>query len=190
MIDEKHLVPFLVKNKLTIEEFFVLHLKYLEQKMLLTTYKRGLYKDNANGILSIASKQKLIRLGYLVKDETTEKDRYHIGDAFKAFYADEYTIGNELWNAYPAFTSINGKNAPLKSTNKQGLRKKYFKAIGGLKAEHDLVMQDLKFGVDGGYIKNKIVDFVDGEMWADLRNIRLNEGGKNSVTTTNDDYDF
>ena len=48
MLNVEKLIPFLLDLELTVEEFMLLHLKYLGKKSLLRQYKKKFAKENAN----------------------------------------------------------------------------------------------------------------------------------------------
>jgi len=67
MLNVEKLIPFLIDLELTVEEFMLLHLKYLEKKPLLRAYKKKFAKKNAN-ILTVAFKDKACKLVYIARD--------------------------------------------------------------------------------------------------------------------------
>jgi len=192
MIDVKRLIPHLVKMQLTADEFLILHLKYLNEKGLMRLYKNT-FRREEKGVLTNVQRQRVIELGYMKKDDSVEHDAYFLTPKFLNFYVDEYTCGNELWDLYPAFVKIDGKNAPLMKADKAGLRGQYFNIIGGLKSEHEEVILDTKFGIDNNMISIKIVDYVRSEFWSKIRPIRLGDKTATShtpVTNARDIHEF
>jgi hypothetical protein len=182
MLDVNELVPFLVKIGLTPTEFIILHMKYMKKMRLLKVYKNKFAKKN-EGILTMKSKQKIIELGYMEKDDTREGEFYLLTEKFEALYMNKemFIEAYELWDLYPAFTSIKGGNAPLMNVDKIAWCMQYYEAINGLKNEHEQVMLDTKFGIENGLIKVKISDYVLSRFWTKIRAIRLEEVGKTGV---------
>lgn len=173
MLNIEKLMPFLIDIELTVDEFLILHLKHLNRKTLLNAYKRKFFK-NKQGILSIEAKQKIVKLGYMEKDDTRDDgDFYYITSKFEKLYVDEFNAGNEFWREYPGFTIIKGKHAPLMNTDKNAFRRLYFNTIEGLKEEHKQILLDVKYGVKHDMINVKIVDFVRSEAWEQIRPLRL-----------------
>lgn len=173
------LVPFLCEIGLTPNEFLILHLKYMKKMRLLQAYKKAFAKKS-EGILTVKSKQKIIELGYMEKDETREGEYYHLTDKFEALYMSKtmFIEAYQLWDMYPAFTSIKGGNAPLMNVDKIAWCLQYYDAINGLKQEHEQVMLDTKYGIENGLIKVKISQYVASQFWTKIRSIRLGDVGK------------
>ena len=194
MLNIKKLVPFLIEVGLTAEEFLLLHLKYLGKKSLLRQYKKEFAKEQAN-ILTIAIKDKAIKLGYVAKDESRLGYFIYFTDKWKELYVEEWNAGNELWDLYPGFIKIKGSNATLTNTDKASWRSLYYSTIEGLKGEHEEIMLDTKYAIEHDMIRVKIIDYVRSEAWSKIRPLRLeglqvHDKSSSPVQTQNDEHEF
>ena len=192
MLDVNRLIPFLIKTGLEVNEFMILHLQHTKKKALLRQYREKFFKHTEN-IFTNEIRNKVIKLGYMAKDNTIEGNSYYLTEKFTNLYCTEFEAGNALWDIYPGFTSIDGKNAPLMNTDKNAWRSLYFDTIEGLLHEHEQIMLDTEYGIANGLIKVKIVTYVRSEAWTKIRPIRLGESAATNnspVKTQINDHDF
>lgn len=110
--------------------------------------------------------------GYIINTNpntrTKYADFYEVTDKFiKAFYKVSTTDGEEFWNAYPPFISIDGKKIPSKATNKEELVRWYHKHIGAL-YDHSRVMAALQYAKDNKLISMRIDNWLQSEAFVDM----------------------
>jgi hypothetical protein len=189
MVDFNTLIPFLVKAKLTLKEYMGLYLKYVKKNRLLKQYRVNVLQGKKR-FFTNEERNKLIDLGYLVKDDTREGDFYVLGDTFLDLFVDCYVAGGEFWIKYPAFIQIKGRNAPLKAADKNSIVRMYWNAISRSRHEHNEVMKDLEYGKEHDYIKCNIKDFLNGEMWLDIREVRTGDNEDNIINHNLNDNEF
>lgn len=100
-------------------------------------------------------------------------------------------LGQELFNTYPAYITINGKMAPLRNISKQfhSLDAFYFHyatLIGHDKSKHKEIMELLKWGKERNLITYSILEFIASQKWLDLK--ELKESGSSGHLTTDSIY--
>lgn len=95
-------------------------------------------------------------------------DYFEVTDKFvKAFYEASPEDGEEFWNAYPPFMTIDGKKIPTKACNKEELIQWYHKNVGA-KHPHKKVMQALEYAKDNKLISMRIDKWLYSESFIDL----------------------
>lgn len=95
-------------------------------------------------------------------------DYFEVTDKFvNAFYEASPKDGEEFWNAYPPFMTIDGKKIPTKACNKEELIQWYHKNVGA-KHPHKKVMQALEYAKDNKLISMRIDKWLYSESFIDL----------------------
>lgn len=95
-------------------------------------------------------------------------DFYEVTDKFiDAFYKVSTTDGEEFWNAYPPYITIDGKKIPSKATNKEELVRWYHKHIGSL-YDHSKVMAALEYAKNNKLVAMRIDKWLQSEAFVDL----------------------
>lgn len=192
MLNVDELVPFLIEKGLTIEEFLILHMKHLSKKALTRAYKDKFFKKRKK-MLTNEQRERLIKLGYIKKDDTVPDGSHFITEKFEELYGDSFTMAQEIWNIYPGYTSIDGKKIPLMNTSITSFREQYHTAIEGLLHEHQEVLLDTKYGVENDMICVKITNYILSKGWLQIRPFRLEQKvdlNNSPVPTQNNDYEF
>lgn len=95
-------------------------------------------------------------------------------------------MGQELFNLYPAWVSINGKMASLKDVSKKfdSLENFFFfysVQIGHDPVKHEEILDILKWAKENNYINFGILSFVISHKWNDLKELRDNPNIINTV---------
>lgn len=96
-------------------------------------------------------------------------------------------MGRELFEAYPAFLPANGKLLPLRNIAKKfcSLEEFYFHystSIKHSKDQHAEVMELLEWGKENNLINYSLLEFVASHKWLELKELRDNGIGGQTVT--------
>ena len=116
--------------------------------------------------------QDLEEKGFIIDTNPSENskyaDFYEVTSKFvDEFYAVSTSDGEEFWEHYPAFITINNKKIPAKATNKEELVRWYHKHIGSL-YDHKKVLAALKYAKDNKLVSMRIDKWLQSEAFVDL----------------------
>lgn len=117
----------------------------------------------------------LIEKGYVIDTNPDPNnvfaDHFQVTDKFvDAFYQASPEDGEEFWNAYPPFMTIDGKKIPTKACNKEELIAWYHKNTGA-KHNHRKVMDALAYARDNKLISMRIDKWLHSEAFVDIWDI-------------------
>ena len=96
----------------------------------------------------------------------------------KMFIRESNELGKELFDLYPPFLMINGKNYSLKNFTKAGLYSFedfcnfYAKAIKNSGTTHERIIQALEFAKENELIAYSIIEFISSRKWIEIEYIR------------------
>ncbi len=174
MLDCERYIKFLKDNKLTQAQFLFLLLVYKKKWKLIEEYKK-IFPSEDGSMIGKQMREDLVRQGFFkrVNPDSDKADNYTITEKFSNIFADEYEVGNQIWDLYPKDITSGGKTYPLKLMDKNELRKEYYNRIKGNYEEHLEVLEDLKYAIENNLIKGKIENFVKSEAWTDIRKERI-----------------
>jgi len=179
MIDIERYIEFIVKHKMTQEQFTFLYLLYystIDEKKahaLVKKYKGWIGVDK---MLSDSAREDLIAKELIKRTDHTDKfGSFVIMDKFLEAFVDLEHAARESWNLYPGFSKNNGVLYTLKSFDFERYKRLYGQAINLSYYEHKEVMLDLQYGKTNGLLTYKIENFVKGKGWLDLREFRLGQ---------------
>lgn len=166
-------VEFIAKNKLTQAQFLLLYCLRFNETDAINNYKRAFPTDDGT-MIGKPSIQDLMDRGFIVHiGDSNRISDYKITDKFNhAFIANHFMAGEELQRAYPGYVIINGANIPLTTMDSYQLANLYAERIKYSIEEHLQVIEDVKYGRDHNLISSKIENFVKGEIWLKIREIR------------------
>ena len=111
----------------------------------------------------------------------------------KSWLKNSGWMGQELFEAYPAWGNINGKLIPLKNVAKKvsTLDEFFFMYSSSIKHNsetHKKVLEILEWAKENGKITSGILDFVISQQWKDLIELRKNPQ-EGTVASTYSVYD-
>jgi len=148
---------------------------YLQDEDLLLEYIEGLEETTKSpkGI-DLQSLNKLIENKYIIfhGDKNTPNEyRYTLSlyevvpKIAKKLWIDLEVAGEELWNTYPGFITIEGKQFPAKTGNKQLLIKQYMFSIGNSVEKHQFVLSMIEKALSNKVLCLGIEKFITSEYW-------------------------
>ena len=99
----------------------------------------------------------------------------------KYFFKASYELGEELFNTYPQFLTINGsvynaRRVSKKYNDLEDAFAKYGKAIKYNLDVHNEIMDNIKWGIDSGYNFTTLDDFIADNAWTALKAFREGNG--------------
>ena len=105
----------------------------------------------------------------------------------KGWFKYSLALGQELFDAYPKVSMINGQWFPLCDISKKfnSMDEFFFfyaKEIGHNVQKHREIMELLKWGIANDCVKTNIVGFVISHLWDVIRELRDNPKVSNIVT--------
>lgn len=178
----------LEKYKLTPTELFTVKL------ILLAQNEREIeYLSRFNTLLDGGFRLELERLqskGIILKSYKIPKpgSSFNINEVefnknfIKQFYRASFEMGEELFNAYPQFLTINGicyngRRISKKFNDIEDAFAKYGKAIKYSPEVHQQIIDDIKWGIEeGNYPFTTLDDFIADRGWSALNAYRNNNG--------------
>lgn len=151
------------------------HPEYLEFiKIILDQLGKGKFsKDSVQEMID-----KGIIDGRFIKtpDDLNFANIYLTDEFQEAYYVDSNTAGEELWDAYPNTTIIDGRSVILKKGEKIGdtywdkdaLILMYSKKIGSNKELHQSIVSKIRKAKELGVLNFTLRSFIFDEMWGSL----------------------
>lgn len=99
----------------------------------------------------------------------------------KQFYRASFEIGEELFNTYPQFLTIQGVSYNARRVSKKfdSLEEafaKYGKAIKYNDEVHQQIIDNIRWGIDNGYNFTTLDDFIADRAWTALEAYRNGNG--------------
>jgi hypothetical protein len=180
-VETEKYVDFLVKHKMTPNQFMFCYLKATYNMTSFRKYIKGVQHFKAEEI------KDLIERGYI--EDFNEKnpngtrqdfiDSYLITPKFhKEIFVETEQAGEELWATFPSFLIINSNRVSAKSCDKDVLIKTYCKRIKNNKKIHEEVLSLLKQAIERNEIRMGIEKWVGSEQWNVLKDAYKDNGGK------------
>ena len=99
----------------------------------------------------------------------------------KQFFRSSYELGEELFNTYPQFITIQGVSYNARRVSKkfndiEDAFAKYGKAIKYSDELHQQIIDNIRWGIDNGYNFTTLDDFIADRAWTALEAFRKGEG--------------
>lgn len=183
MINEKNYLKFLFTYKLTQDQFLFLHLCYKKEYNLIKEFK-----DTFNTpLITDNSLKDLIERGFIVK----AGKGYNITNKFKEIYVDGDLATEEIYNLYPTYImGSKGVKYPLIAMDRKVFKNIYLDKIHGDLAEHNKIIEDIKYGIDNNLIQCSLNKFLTSEMWKGFRKLRLSSNQSKTTKSVDNYKDF
>jgi len=176
-------ISFIIANKLTQDQYLLLHLLKDERMDLIQKYKEAFPTEEGTMISKLAIKN-LVEKGFLIKTKTGWK----LADKLLNIFVTPEKAVDEIYDIYPPFIeSERGVSIPLNSMDKSIFKAIYIPKIMGNVEEHKEVIKDIQYAVENHLIKIGINKFLTSEQWKVFRKLRLQE---NTPTITQNEDDF
>jgi len=190
MINEENYLNFLIDNKVTQQQFLLLHLLYKDRWDLIELYKKA-YPTNDGTIIGRQQTDLLLEKGLLEYYTTTTGGiQIKISEVFKNAYIKDIDIADQIYKIYPDFyESSEGVRYPLLAYDRLSFAKIYLDVIKYDQKEHEEILEDIKFGAEHNLIKIKVSNFLVSHYWKILRKMRK-ENESDTQNVIEDENDF
>lgn len=181
-------INFMINYQLSGDEMFLLKLILLAQEdheeFLNKYFQNTNILDIQNILLSLQNKEiinksyKIPEKGTIFKPKEVSINKQVIKNSFK--YSQD--LGMELFEAYPAFTTINGKvfslrNISKKFNNFDEFCFEYGMAIKFNPQKHQEILNILEEAKNDNLINNGLCSFVIDRQWETLKLMKDNDMG-------------
>jgi len=183
-------IDMMLKYQLTADELFVIKLIFLAQdghEEYLSKFftNHGQLTCTLREILLSLQSKTIINKSYVVPEQGTvfnPRDVDFNKTAVKGFLQHSQDLGMELFQAYPAFTTIDGRQFSLRNITKlykslDEMCFSYGKVIKFDLLEHKHIMDLLEFGKENNLIRSGICDFIESRGWLLLEELRDKDFG-------------
>lgn len=180
-------IQYMIKYQLTADELFVLRLIFYAQEghdeyisMFFTECQLGF---SLRTILESLQSKGIINKSYVIPEEGSvfKADDVDLNkNAVGQFLQHSTDMGMELFEAYPAYTIIQGRNFSLRNITKSfrdldDMCWQYGKMIKFNRQKHEEILGLLEYGKENNLIHSGICDFILSQGWRALETY-LEEG--------------
>lgn len=185
-------IEFMLKYDLSADELFVIRVIFYAQdehaEYLSKYFTNSKAIDLRSTLLSLQAKG-IINKSYIVPDtgeQFNPRDVDFNQNVVNQYLRHSQELGLELFMAYPAFTTINGKTFSLRNITKlyknlDEMCFAYGKSINFAPLKHQEVMELLEWAKDTNNIRSGICDFIESRQWMTLKEMK--DGGTTMFDT-------
>lgn len=172
-----------IAYNLTFDEFFLIYMTLLardeenHEEYINKWFSNG-GKDRLRDLFNSLKNKGIIHKGY--NPEVYNPNNVEFNKNFlKGWYKQSGEMGQELFNEYPPFLSINGRLMSLRNIAKKfySLDDFYFyysATIGHNPDKHKEIMELVKWGKENDLIRVGILEFVASHKWDELKYLKEN----------------
>lgn len=169
-MNEKQIIEFCARHKITVTQYFILHLtkrRWEGYRQEFLDYHK-LYPFTQEDIRDLLSKKMILTSS---SEDDIHPETIRMAESFGEDTFVNTTMGEELWDAYPATFPLSGGGKFIARTgmDKQKFVTLYCDKIGRSQEKHDFVMRTLKTYIKlvmtGKINGHKITDWVQAEVW-------------------------
>ena len=176
-------IDFMIKNQLSSDELFVIRMIFYAQEdheEFLAKYFTQCQEIDLRNVLISLQEKGIINKSYIIPEKGVKfnpKDVNFNKNLIKDYLKHSQELGMDLFMAYPAFTTINGRTFSLRNITKlykniDEMCFNYGKNINFAQETHKKVMELLEWGKENNKITSGICDFIDSRKWLDLEQMR------------------
>lgn len=189
------ILNIMAKHGLDCNEIMLLYLTFISQSECGNVEQNRVYFDKwykAGGnkmLLQLFNSLK--EKGVIIKNYCPDSyipDEVELNKTFvKSYFKLTGELGKELYNAYPSYMNINGRNVFLKNHIKKFLNVEdvyfwYAKTIGHSIEYHKFILDTLAWAKEHNLITFSLLEFIGSQKWYDLDEMRKN-GIQNQAST-------
>lgn len=172
-----------IAYNLTFDEFFLIYMTLLardeenHEEYINKWFSNG-GKDRLRDLFNSLKNKGIIHKDY--NPDVYNPNNVEFNKNFlKGWYKQSGEMGQELFNEYPPFLSINGRLMSLRNIAKKfySLDDFYFyysSTIGHSPDKHKEIMELLKWGKDNDLIRVGILEFIASHKWDELKYLKEN----------------
>lgn len=175
MINVDSYVPFIIKHKLTQQQFLLLYLLYTERVDLIKKYKASFPTDDGT-MLGKYFTDDLIKRKFLNKSISGNVMSITLTDKFTKLFENVDSMCEQILSAYPAFTmSSGGTKMPLTLVDIDELKMIYLNVVGIDPVEYKEILSDIEYGKKHSLINYRIDKFFKSLFYKKIRELRRGE---------------
>lgn len=179
-------IDFMIRYGLTPDELFLIKLIWYAQdghnEYLSEYFSENQLTLELRDVLISLQKKGIINKTYEVPQKGSILNPQDVDfnkSVVNSFLKHSQTLGMELFEAYPAFTIINGRTFSLRNITKlykslDDMCFEYGKAIKFNPDLHKEVLELLEWGKENGHVSSGICDFIASNQWLTLKELRDN----------------
>ena len=172
-----------IAYNLTFDEFFLIYMTLLardeenHEEFINKWFSNG-GKDRLRDLFNSLKNKGIIHKDY--NPEVYNPNNVEFNKNFlKGWYKQSGEMGQELFNEYPPFLSINGRLMSLRNIAKKfySLDDFYFyysSTIGHNPDKHKEIMELVKWGKENDLIRVGILEFIASHKWDELKYLKEN----------------
>ena len=172
-----------IAYNLTFDEFFLIYMTLLardeenHEEFINKWFSNG-GKDRLRDLFNSLKSKGIIHKDY--NPEVYNPNNVEFNKNFlKGWYKQSGEMGQELFNEYPPFLSINGRLMSLRNIAKKfySLDDFYFyysSTIGHNPDKHKEIMELVKWGKENDLIRVGILEFIASHKWDELKYLKEN----------------
>lgn len=173
-------IKYMIKYQLTADELFVLRLIFYAQEghseYLTTFFNECQLGFSLREILTSLQTKGIINKSYTIPAEGTvfQADDVDLNkNAVNQFFQHSIDLGMELFEAYPAYTNINGRIFSLRNITKNfkdldDMCWQYGRMIKFDQRKHEEILELLEYAKENDLIHSGICDFILSQGWLAL----------------------
>jgi hypothetical protein len=173
-------IKYMIKYQLTADELFVLRLIFYAQEghgeYISTFFSECQLGSSLRSILSSLQTKGIINKSYSIPEEGTvfKADDVDLNKhAVNQFLQHSTDMGMELFEAYPAYTTINGRTFSLRNITKNfkdldDMCWQYGRMIKFDQRKHEEILELLEYAKENDLIHSGICDFILSQGWLAL----------------------
>lgn len=170
-------IDFMLKYELTADELFLIKLIFYAQEehdeYIVRFFSRGKLTIDLKDLLGSLQEKGIINKSYKIPEKGMvfkPQDVDFNKRVLDSLFQHSSDLGMELFEAYPAYTNINGKMFSLRNVAKKFNSMDEFcwaygKAIKFDLQKHQEILDILDWAKEGNYIHSGICDFVISQQW-------------------------
>lgn len=182
-------IQFMNKYRLTPDEFFLMKVIFLAQEdhdeYLSMYFTQNQLTNDIRDVLLSLQKKGVINNTFKVPPKGMEFNPQDVEFNKKVvdqIYQHSQDFGIELFNAYPAYTSINGRMFSLRNITKNfksfdDFAYTYGKSIKFNEQEHKRILELLEWAKENNHVTSGICDFVISQQWRTYELLRDGDFG-------------
>lgn len=173
-------IKYMIKYQLTADELFVLRLIFYAQEghseYLTTFFTECQLGLSLREILASLQTKGIINKSYTIPAEGAvfQADDVDLNkNAVNQFFQHSIDLGMELFEAYPAYTNINGRTFSLRNITKNfkdldDMCWQYGRMIKFDQRKHEEILELLEYAKENDLIHSGICDFILSQGWLAL----------------------
>ena len=172
-----------IAHNLTFDEFFLIYMTLLardeenHEEFINKWFSNG-GKDRLRDLFNSLKSKGIIHKDY--NPEVYNPNNVEFNKNFlKGWYKQSGEMGQELFNEYPPFLSINGRLMSLRNIAKKfysldDFSFYYSSTIGHNPDKHKEIMELVKWGKENDLIRVGILEFIASHKWDELKYLKEN----------------